>query len=277
MPDNPRTGAADETRFERELPELLGGAFPDEAAPPELRARVLARVRAQQQPGVRTPERRRLVARMALALVVLVLAAIGLATLAPRHVEAELFEDMEASLSSVKSAHFTTWELEAGKRRNRTHEIWFQAGLWRLERGEDTQIFRDGTLWIYHHQRRSWTRENRKSPFHVAPTGFSPAAMVHSSLRAGYQQSVHFLERGRWGGREVHLFALQGGYERERLVLAVNPKTQLPVGWTIQARDGEQWIDRSITEAEFGSVLPDELFRLPPSAKDAKLRKPQRP
>ena len=256
MPDDPKAGQPEfgglsEVEFQDTLRALLPGTPPS--------ARLEERVREIPQRGARprpTPWHWR--TGVVAALGVVIIAALLL--MQPRTGKAELVAQMQAALKDVQSAHIVRWRVEPGGTRTQEMEIWYQSERWRIEDARATRIYHAGWFHVYEKRLGRRSRLRAAGPFAHSTEGMSPEAIGRSLVGWEVGQTARVSGLSRRYGRPLHVVTLTAPRRTERLLLHVDPRTNLPQLVESESKRGTSWRITHITKCSFNQPLSPALF-----------------
>jgi len=188
------------------------------------------------------------------------LTAIGLVTLGPKAYGVYRLNQITGSVGDVRSAWMDSYAYDGDGNERRAGRTIYSEGRWRLERGEEVEIWTNGDWWSYDPKlRRVLYRRQPNGPFRYNPSGFSVRSMIRDMGRWNWRQKIEIGTRV-VDARELESVTLTDGSNRERSVFLADPKTHLPVEILIEANTARGWRLSQRTRPRFNVPVSAELF-----------------
>jgi outer membrane lipoprotein-sorting protein len=185
-----------------------------------------------------------------------VLAAISWPTL----VAAQTLYRMESVMNDARSAHSTLWNVDRDGTRMKFNEMWYQAGMWRMEKSDpqEVQIFSDGKLWAYDPTAQEVRVQSRPGPFAYNSSGFSLSAYMHDIARWGWHDKIRLDGETVVNGRSVRRVIIDR--DVERVLLLVDAQTDLPFSFEVQRKTDLGTEVGMVGTIEYNTPLAPSLF-----------------
>jgi outer membrane lipoprotein-sorting protein len=205
--------------------------------------------------AIRVQYRRRI--RLSLGVAGGVLTAVALFLLMPVLSLASLIRSMESSLQDVQSAHVVTYTLGDGDPVV-SNELWYQQGLWRLERNGASEItISDGRdTWVHLPMEKMVVfRPGQGTPYRRPPKGFGLTALVAEMTAHGWTDEVKIEREGK-----LKKLTIRPKNDPTVQVLWVNPETDLPVKGELYSKTLTGLRLEQTLKFAFNRDLAPELF-----------------
>jgi hypothetical protein len=164
------------------------------------------------------------------------------------------------SVSDVSSAIFESYIVDAKGNLTRAGGVWYQGGLWRVERGAGYQIFDSGVLYSFQPEaKRVVISRHPKGLFDHNPSGFSVKSILADQMKYQWRDHVE-IGTDQLDGKTVDRLILNNENVPERTVILANQTTHFPIEIISQAHSRDGWVNRQVMKASFDQKLPPTLF-----------------
>jgi len=144
----------------------------------------------------------------------------------------------------------------------RSDRIVYAMGKWRIERGSNYQVYREGVLWDFNPSVGVVTKFRKPGgPFSYNNSGFSIHSMLQDEARWNWRQKIE-LGSGTWNGKTVERVTMTDETGRERLIVEADPASDMPLEYRSEAHTGEGWRVVHISRPVFDGVVDAKEFDL---------------
>jgi hypothetical protein len=199
--------------------------------------------------------------RRSLGFAAMTLGGIGLLVgIGPSAYAVYKLRQIEGSVSDAMTAEIDNFDVHPDGTTAPSGRTLYDHAKWRLERGAEYQIWKNGRIWQFEPQmHRVTTKSAPNGPAMYNPSGFSVRSMIADMAGWSWRDKVDY-GSGTFEGKHVSKVTITNPNGQERLIVLADPDTSMPLGFQWESNGVAGWSLRGFAKATFDRPLDESLF-----------------